>query len=413
MRKISSIVQNGHKILIFCIILCFIISIYGCYQTPKMDIQTPEQALTPIAYDLPTFADDMDYHLLEQALLRNMEYLDRLDPAYIFIYGPHAYTCREVRESQERLLDLIQIMTEPKELNGIIRKEFNVYKAAGRMESGRVLFTGYFEPLYAASPVPDEVYRYPIYGMPDDLIKIDLSMFRKDLEGKTIIARIDGNKVVPYFSKIQIETEGALQERGLEIAWLKDPVDVAFLHIQGSGRLRFPDGETICVGYQTSNGWAYQSIGRYMIEQSYVTPEEMSMQKIREYLSDHPETVDEVLNYNPSYIFFRVLDSDPLGNINVPVTPGRSIALDDKLFPKGGLCFISTERPVLENGEIKEWIPFSRFVLNQDTGGAIKGAGRADLFWGNGLYAELAAGHMKHNGDLYFLIKKPLRAGKN
>jgi membrane-bound lytic murein transglycosylase A len=191
------------------------------------------------------------------------------------------------------------------------------------------------------------------------------------------------------------------------MAWLKDPVDVAFLHIQGSGRLRFPNGEILSVGYQASNGWPYQSIGGYMIKENYVSKEEMSMQKIREYLSDFPETVHEVLGHNPSYIFFRILDSDPQGNIGVPLTPGRSIALDDKLFPKGGLCFISTQRPVLEGGQIKEWISFSRFVLNQDTGGAIQGAGRADLFWGSGLYAEIAAGHMKHEGELYFLVKKP------
>ena len=378
----------------------------SCYPAFREEVQTPEQALISVDCGFPKFYDDMDFHLLEQALLRNMDYLNRLDPGYKFVYGPHTYTCQQVRESQEIILKIIQNTSDSQALNRVIRKDFNVYKAAGRIDSGKVLFTGYFEPLYEASLTPDEAYRYPIYRRPDDLIKIDLSVFRKDLEGEMIVARIDGNKVVPYYSKTQIETENALEERGLEIAWLKDPVDVAFLHIQGSGSLRFPNGETISVGYQASNGWAYQSIGRYMIDQNYVTKEEMSMQKIREYLSDHPEAVEEVLSYNPSYIFFRILDSEPIGNINVPVTPGRSIALDNRLFPKGGLCFISTERPVLEGGQIKEWIPFSRFALNQDTGGAIKGSGRADLFWGKGLYAELAAGHMKHEGELYFLVKK-------
>ena len=407
MKKINLRFKKFEMFFFIWVFVLILLNFYGCYPVLEKEIQTPEQALIQINHGYPEFRDDMDFFLLEQTLKHNMEYLYRLDPEYLFVYGPHTYTCRQVRETQQAILNLIQNTPDPKELNKIIRKTFNIYKAAGRSGGRKVLFTGYFEPLYEASPTPDEIYKYPVYRMPNDLIKIDLSLFRKDLAGETIIARIEDNNVVPYYSKSQIESDKALDARGLEIAWLKDPVDVAFLHIQGSGRLRFPDGKTISVGYHASNGWPYQSIGRYMIDQNYVTKEEMSMQKIREYLSNFPEVVDEVLGYNPSYIFFHVLDSDPLGNISVPLTPGRSIALDNKLFPKGGLCFVSTERPVLEGGQIKEWIPFSRFVLNQDTGGAIQGAGRVDLFWGNGLYAEIAAGHMKHEGELYFLVKKP------
>ena len=194
----------------------------------------------------------------------------------------------------------------------------------------------------------------------------------------------------------------------MEIAWLKDPVDVTFLHIQGSGRLRLPDGTETAVGYQASNGHPYRSIGRYMLENRFLSREEMSMQSIRRYLAEHPEIIQEVLNHNPSYVFFRILENGPFGNINVPLTPGRSLALDSSLFPKGALCFISCKKPVINNnGKITGWTDFSRFVLNQDTGGAIKGSGRADLFWGSGTYAELAAGHMKHEGKLYVLIKKP------
>ena len=131
------------------------------------------------------------------------------------------------------------------------------------------------------------------------------------------------------------------------------------------------------------------------------------MQAIRRYLSEHPEVSNEVLNCNPSYVFFRMLESEPLGNINVPLVPGRSLALDARLFPKGALAFVSCQKPTVDDEyRITEWNKFSRFVLNQDTGGAIKGAGRADLFWGSGPYAEAAAGHMKHEGDLYLLIGK-------
>ncbi len=390
----------------FLLIILFFIFLHGCYPALKEEVQYPEQALIPIDYGYPEFEDDLDFRSLEQALRRNIEYLDRLDPEYKFVYGPHTYTCRQVRESQETILAVIQNNPDLNKLKTIIRKEFRIYRAAGRVGNRKVLYTGYFEPLYEASLTADEQYKYPIYRLPDDLVKIDLSLFRKDLSGEMIVARIEGKNVLPYFSREEIELKNVLESRALEIAWLKDPVDVAFLHIQGSGRLQLPNGETICVGYHASNGRPYQSIGRYLIDKGYLTEEEMSMQRIREYLSLNPEIVDNVLNHNPSYIFFRILEGEPLGNISVPLTAGRSIALDDKLFPKGGLCFISSEKPVVEEGRIKEWIPFSRFTLNQDTGGAINGSGRADIFWGNGPYAEMAAGHMKHEGELYMLIKK-------
>lgn len=406
MNKVRVTTQKREEYLFLLLILFIFTLLHGCYPALKEEVQYPEQALIPIDSGYPEFEDDMDFSSLEQALRRNIEYLDRLDPEYKFVYGPHTYTSRQVRESQDTILSVIQDNPDINALKTIIRKDFQVYRAAGRVGNRKVLYTGYFEPLYEASLTPDEQYRYPIYQMPDDLVKIDLSLFRKDLSGMTIVARIEGKDVLPYFSRREIELENVLKSKALEIAWLKDPVDVAFLHIQGSGRLLLPNGETICVGYHASNGRPYQSIGRYLIDQGCLTKEEMSMQRIREYLSSNPEIIDEVLNHNPSYIFFRILDGEPLGNINVPLTAGRTIALDDKLFPKGGLCFISSEKPVVEEGQIKEWVKFSRFALNQDTGGAINGSGRADIFWGNGPYAELAAGHMKHEGELYMLIKK-------
>jgi membrane-bound lytic murein transglycosylase A len=134
----------------------------------------------------------------------------------------------------------------------------------------------------------------------------------------------------------------------------------------------------------------------------------VSMQSIRAYLTEHSEILEEVLNHNPSYVFFRHIENGPFGSINVPLTAGRSLALDSRLFPKGAICFASSEKPVVnERNEITEWRKFSRFFLNQDTGGAIKGSGRADIFWGSGIYAEIAAGHMKQEGDLFVLIMKP------
>jgi membrane-bound lytic murein transglycosylase A len=393
--------------LISLLILCAT-GLSGCYPALRQEAQRPEEALIPVRFFYPTFHDDMGPESLVFAINRNLEYLDRLEPGYIFRYGPHHFTCQQVRESQEFFLNLIEKNPTPNQLNKEVKKHFLVYRAAGRTGNNKVLFTGYFEPVFAASLTSDETYRYALYRKPDDLLRIDLSLFNKKFEGQNIIARIEGKDVVPYYSREQIEMEGVLEGQNLEIAWLRDPLDVAFLHIQGSGRLILPNGENISVGYQASNGRPYRSIGGYILEKGYMEREEMSMQGIRRYLSEHPEIIDDVLNQNPSYVFFRTLENGPLGNINIPVTPERSLALDARLFPKGALAFISCQKPIVnDQEEITGWRKFTRFVLNQDTGGAIKGAGRADLFWGSGPYAEIAAGHLQHDGKLYILIKKP------
>jgi membrane-bound lytic murein transglycosylase A len=379
----------------------------GCYPALKKEAVTPFDTLVRVRYFYPDFLDDMDLSSLDLAATNNLRYLNKLPADRSFRFGPDVYSRDHMIESQNALLELIKNTKDPGKLKNEIKKKFNLYRATGRSGNKKVLFTGYFEPIYDARKVPDDEYKYPVYRMPDDLIKIDLSLFRKKYEGESIIARINGKEVLPYYSRMEIEGDKALNGKGLEIAWLKDPVDVAFLHIQGSGRLRMNDSTFIPVGYVGSNGRAYRSIGKYLIEKGYLTKEETTMQSIRKLLATHSDLVDDTLNYNDSYIFFRELKEGPLGNIGVPLTPGRSVALDSRLFPKGALCFVKSEKPVENNrGEIGSWQKFSRFMINQDTGGAITGAGRADIFWGNGAYAELAAGHMKHDGKLYILIKK-------
>jgi len=389
------------------LIFFYILTVLGCGPVLKKEITSPEKALTQVNNSFPEFRDDMDLDSLALAMKRNLEYLNRLDPEYVFTYGSSKFTCRQVRESQEAFLNLVLSTPDLKALNKEIRKRFLIFRAAGGTEEGKVLFTGYYEPVFDGAAEADATFRYPIYRMPEDLIKVDLSLFNKKYKGETITARLEGNKVLPYYSREQIEDQKTLFGKGLEIAWLKDPLDVAFLQIQGSGQLKLKDGKALSVGYLGSNGRAYNSIGRYMIEKGMLTKEEMSMQAIRKYLSAHTEVINDVLNYNPSYVFFRILDGPPLGNIQVPLTAGRSVALDSGLFPRGALCFISCKKPSInEKGEIMGWIDFSRFVMNQDTGGAIKGAGRADIFWGNGQYAEIAAGYMRQEGELYILINK-------
>ncbi|MBW2066651.1 MAG: MltA domain-containing protein, partial [Deltaproteobacteria bacterium] len=182
----------------------------------------------------PRFEDDMDFRLLTQAIKRNIEYLEKLGPEYRFWYGPHDYTSAHVLESQLAFLDMLKHTKDPREISRKIKRDFLLYRAAGRVGNRHVLFTGYFEPTYEASLVPTETYRYAIYRQPPDLVKIDLALFRPEFKGKSIVAKIDGNRVLPYPSRRDIEEGKALRGKGLEIAWLRDPLDVAFLHIQGS-----------------------------------------------------------------------------------------------------------------------------------------------------------------------------------
>jgi membrane-bound lytic murein transglycosylase A len=397
-----------NKLVSIPVALLIVASTFGCYPALQKGALRPEEALRQVRLFSPKFRDDMDPDSLSLAVRRNLEYLNRLAPETVFRYGTHDFTCQQVRESQEAFLKLLSKGLDAGKLSREIRKQFRVYRATGRVGNTRVLFTGYFEPVYEGSLIPDQTFRCPLYRQPDDLIRIDLSPFGERFEGETLVARIEGKWVLPYYSRYQIEAERALEGKGLEIAWLKDPVDVAFLHIQGSGRLKLPDGRDLSVHYQVSNGRPYRSIGRYMIEKGFLAREEMSMQAIRRYLSDNPGIRDEVLNTNPSYVFFRKGENGPFGSLGVSLTPGRSVALDPRVFPRGALGFISTRKPLVnDQGEIIGWTDFSRFVLNQDSGGAIKGAGRADIFWGSGPYAEVAAGHLQHDGDLYILIKKP------
>ena len=396
------------RFIIISQLITLVLVITGCYPTLRKEALSPEQALSQIRFFYPSFKDDSDFDSLLLAVSRNITYLERLDPDMSFQYGEDKVSVSEILESQLFFLRIMRENHNPRQLNKAIKKHFKVYRAAGSVSSRKVLFTGYFEPVFEGKLTPDDTYRYPIYRKPEDLLTIDLSLFSDKYKGQRIYARIDeGKDVVPYFSRYDIEIEKALQGRNLEIAWLKDPVDVAFLHIQGSGRIMLPDGSALCVGYHSKNGRPYRSIGKVLLDRGYMTREQMSMQNIRKILSENPEIVQDVLNYNPSYVFFHVLEDLPLGSLNVPVTPGRTIALDSALFPKGALGFIVCEKPTIDNdGNIVEWEEFSRFVLNQDTGGAIKGAGRADIFWGRGRYAEIAAGHLRHEGELYLLVKK-------
>ena len=387
-------------------ILCclFIFFLAGCALMPERGEIAPLAPVSPWA--LPSLIDDRDRASLELAIDRSMEYYNRLPETRGFRFGDRVCTAGELKESLRYFLEILRTSHSDKQMAERIRETFDLYRSTGR-NGGEVLFTGYYEPILAGSFERTEEYRYPIYRTPDDHVVVDLGGFKGKYRGERIIARIEEGNVVPYYTREDIDIKGCLEGRGLELLWLSDPVDIFFLQIQGSGVVSLPGGDLVQVSYEQSNGHPYSSVGRLLVEQGRMSMEEVSLKGIKRYLRQHPDEMFDILSGNESYVFFRIVEDGPVGSLNVTVTPGRTIATDADIFPKGALAFIRVKKPVVDGeGTIISWEPFSRFVLNQDTGGAIKGPGRVDLFCGRGEYAEVMAGHLKEEGELYFLVKK-------
>ncbi len=371
-------------------------------------VTSPEQTLMEVSPEsVPLEKDDLARNLLEQAIENSLSYYHRLPEETYFQFGPQRVPLSRLKGSLETFLALLAESRSWDELADSVRQKFIIYRSVGRNAKQEVLFTGYYEPTIQGSLTPDEHYRFPIYGLPDDLLNIDLGLFRDEYKGVRLVGRSEGKRVVPYYSREEIDGDGKLAGKGYELVWVADPVERFFLRIQGSGRIRLLNGDYIRLGYAGKNGRPWQPIGRLLIEKGLIPREAMSMQAIRRYLKKHPEEMVEIFSYDPSYVFFRTAEGGPFGNISVPLTAGRSIATDSALFPKGALAFIECQKPILaKDGVILGWAPFGRFALNQDTGGAIRGPGRVDLYWGSGPFSRIAAGHLKHSGALYFLLLK-------
>ncbi|MDO9264598.1 MAG: MltA domain-containing protein [Desulfosalsimonadaceae bacterium] len=363
---------------------------------------------TVAAKDLPAFADDLNFDDLAAAVSGSIDYYRKLPASKTIDFGKEAYPASHLVQSLEHFLAFIEKKPSPAELSAFIDRDYHVVAFTDRSKPVSVLFTGYYEPFLKGSRVRTETYKYPVYPRPDDLVTFDLSDFSAGCAEKSGVGRLMEGNLVSYYSRSQIEDTDVLERYLSPIAWVDDRVDLFFLQIQGSGKIRLTDGTTLNVHYLISNGHPYKSIGAYLVENKKMKKKDVSMQAIKDYLRAHPEEVQEILHSNPRYVFFETRENGPVGCFNIELTPGRSVALDRQIAPAGALAFIVTEKPVADcSGKIQSWEPFSRFVVNQDTGSAIQGPGRADIFWGNGAYAELAAGYMKQPGNLYFLVLKP------
>ena len=273
------------------------------------------------------------------------------------------------------------------------------YQVLNADESTTGMVTGYYEPLLHGSRKSSKRFKYPIYGVPQDLLVIDLSSLYPDLKNRRLRGRIEGNRVVPYLSRGDIDREGT-PLKGLELVWVDDAVDLFFLHIQGSGQIQLEDGQRIRVGYADQNGHPFRSLGGLLIRSGEITPERASMQGIKEWARKNPRRVQEFMNANPSYVFFRELSTDltgPLGALGVPLTAERSIAVDPRVIPLGAPVYLMTTWPNTSD-------PLNRLMVAQDTGGAIAGGVRADFFWGFGDAAGNLAGKMRQSGRMWALM---------
>lgn len=281
-------------------------------------------------------------------------------------------------------------------------RRFQPYQATADDGSPEGMVTGYYEPLLKGDRVRTARARFPLYATPDDLISVELASVYPELKGLRVRGRLVGNKLVPYPTRKEIETAGNGGFKGKPIAWAEDPVDLFFLQIQGSGRIELPDGSDIRVGYADQNGHPYQSVGKLLVERGELKREQASMQGIKSWGAKNPDKLPGLLASNPSFVFFRELPSNlpgPLGALGVPLTGGRSIAVDPRFIPLGAPVFLATSQPNSAQ-------PLNRLVMAQDTGSAIRGGVRADFFWGFGDRAGELAGRMKQRGRMWVLLPK-------
>ena len=276
------------------------------------------------------------------------------------------------------------------------------------------LYTGYYEPELKGSRKPKGHFQTPLYARPNDLVSVDLGVFRPTLKGERIAGRVDGVKLVPYATRADIVGHG-LKGRSKIVTYVDDPVGAFFLQIQGSGRVRFKDGKVVRVAYDGQNGHKYTAVGRILVDRGEIAREQLSMQSIRAWLGANPTKARELMNENASFVFFKELPIADArlgadGAQGVALTPEASLAVDLRFHGLGAPMWIDANAPS-EDG--KTAAPFQRLVVAQDTGGAIRGPVRGDVYWGAGAKAEAIAGHMAHKGKLYVLLPKPVAARLN
>lgn len=369
---------------------------------PAPPVAATKPSFQPVSFaDLPGWPTD-DQAAALVPLRRSCGVLARVDQAKSV--GPAALggTASDWREACDALND--PSLTNGAAARAAIEGQFTPVQVIKPDGDQTGLFTGYYEPLLRGSRDPSPQYPVPLYKRPDDLIAVDLGEFRADYHGQHIFGRVDGQKLVPYYSRAEID-RGLLAHRNLELMWVDDPIDAFFMAIQGSGRIQLPDGRVTRVGYDASNGHRFVPIGRKLVAMGALTKDQVSMQAIRQWLLTHPDQKDAMIEQDPSYVFFTERSGDgPIGAQGLVLTAGRSLAVDPTILALGAPVWVDGDDPSAPDGH------WRRLMVAQDTGGAIRGAVRGDIFFGSDTAAADTAGRTKMPGRLYILLPKAVVA---
>lgn len=391
------------------------------------EIKNPNEAMR-LGQAPDTLTDDLDRDSLIKGLKDHIQHFSKR-PTLNMRFGEKSIKSADYVASLQQLLSIVEKSPNAQEWQQFLKQNFDFYEIFGNKEWGEVFMTSYFDPVIKGSRKPTKEFTQPLYMLPDDLVVIRMNNFIEKFPALEVIRdrlseQKSGNgilrgrlskgsnvgavaEVYPYYDRAEIDSKQSLKGRNLEICYV-NPVDSFVLQIQGSGTVVLEDGTEMKVGYSSQNGHPYVPVGKHL---THAIPiEEMSLQRIEKYLHSLPrEEQQKYLNKNPSYVFFRQITSQSITSLGVEVIPGRTIATDPRYFPKGALAFLEFQKPVFasDSDEVPtQWQNSQRIVFDQDTGGAIRGPARLDLYWGKGAEAKQAAGVMKHWGRLFYLAPK-------
>lgn len=353
-------------------------------------------------------ADDLPLASLAAAIDEQIRFLERKTNVTEFNLGGTLFTKQEYLAGLRRVAELCRQSRDSNELFDMVTKEFDFYEVYGKDGWGDVFLTSYFEPVIPGSKEKSERFSQPLYAKPKDIVQIRLKEFAATAtDHRTLQGRIENGRLVPYYTRKEIDGEGKLNGKGLELCWV-DPVDAFFLQVQGSGTVLLENGEKLRINYAEKNGHPYKPVGSVFKDQ--IPTGQLNLHTIEQKLrSLSPTAMQLAMNVNPSYVFFRLNDQSAVTYMGLPATDGRTIATDQRYFQKGLLGFLMFDKPhfkSIDSIQPEKFEPASRFVLDQDIGGAITGGGRVDLFWGRGAEAKQSAGVMKDKARMYYLAPK-------
>ena len=383
----------------------------GCARTTTV---SPEDAFRETRVESEEITDDLDLAGLRDALSEQRAVL-RNKPDTTMRFGKVTISRGAYGKALDKLAGVLLDNRPTNEKLRYIGDNFRFFEIYGGNDWGEILLTSYFEPIIHGSLQRTDRFSQPLYAKPHDLITIDLQKFSPRFKDEsTLRARVHEGKALPYYSRHEIDSKGALQGKGLEICWV-DPIDAFFLQIQGSGTVKLQSGEELFITYAEKNGHKYEPIGKFLKER--ISPMPVTMQRIEAVAKTmSPKEKAELFEKNPSYVFFTKSKRRALTSLGVPATPGRTIAADPKFAPKGALAFVTFTKPTFSesaNGEIVEskGPRVSRFVLDQDSGGAITGTDHIDLFWGRGDEAKKVAGVLQDRARILYLVPRDKETG--